>query len=130
MPPRRDRFGRAGKSAFLVDAGSAVTVDVVDDAGRFRGGAILPGLRLMANTLHRMTALLPLVSVEERYDPPGRSTVPAMQAGIFHAVLGGIESLLRSMRSNFGDEGILLVGGGDADPRAAPQHPMPWSGPR
>ncbi|MBX9678653.1 MAG: type III pantothenate kinase [Gemmataceae bacterium] len=104
----------AGKVAFLVDAGSAVTVDVLDEAGRFRGGAIMPGLRLMADTLHRMTAMLPLVGVTERFDPPGRSTIPAMQAGIFHAVLGGIESLLRSTRTLFGDEGILLFGGGDA----------------
>jgi type III pantothenate kinase len=103
----------AGTSAFVVDAGSAVTVDVVDSTGRFRGGAILPGLRLMANALHQMTALLPLVSVEQRYDPPGRSTVPAMQAGIFHSVIGGIESLLEALRAQFGTEGILLVGGGD-----------------
>ena len=32
----------------VVDAGSAVTVDLVDGSGAFAGGAILPGMRLMA----------------------------------------------------------------------------------
>jgi len=103
-----------GRHAVLIDAGSAVTVDLVDEQGRFRGGAIMPGLRLMADALHRNTAMLPLVTVEERFDPPGLSTVPAMQAGIFHAVLGGIESLVRAFRRRFGEEGVLLFGGGDA----------------
>ncbi|MEK7734665.1 MAG: type III pantothenate kinase, partial [Pseudomonadota bacterium] len=49
----------------LVDAGSAVTVDYVDQDGAFCGGAILPGLRLMAKALHDYTALLPLIEVED-----------------------------------------------------------------
>src|SRR5207249_4465914 len=45
-------------AAVVVDAGSAVTVDWVDARGVFRGGAIFPGFRLMAEALHRYTALL------------------------------------------------------------------------
>src|SRR5438552_2174041 len=35
-----------GKGAVIIDAGSAVTVDWVDEAGAFAGGAIFPGVRL------------------------------------------------------------------------------------
>src|SRR5205085_7856667 len=52
---------RPNAAAVVVDAGSAVTVDLVDEHGVFRGGAILPGLRLMAQALHDYTALLPAV---------------------------------------------------------------------
>ena len=52
-----------GVPAVIIDAGSAVTVDLVDGAGAFRGGAILPGLRLMAKSLHDYTALLPLIEL-------------------------------------------------------------------
>ena len=45
-------------SRIIVDAGSAVTVDWVDEYGVFRGGAIFPGFRLMAKALHDCTARL------------------------------------------------------------------------
>src|SRR5712692_3768375 len=47
----------------IIDAGSAVTVDWVDETGAFRGGAIFPGFALMAQALHTYTALLPQVGV-------------------------------------------------------------------
>src|SRR5262249_30985491 len=43
-------------SIFIIDAGSAVTVDWVDKKGTFRGGAIFPGFYLMAKALHDYTA--------------------------------------------------------------------------
>ena len=45
-------------SAIIIDAGSAITVDYVDQHGVFRGGAILPGLRLMAKSLHDYTGAI------------------------------------------------------------------------
>ena len=83
-----------GRPAVLVDAGSAVTVDWLDEQHVFRGGAIFPGARLMAKALHDYTALLPQVEVGPPAPVlPGRSTVPAMQAGVFWAVIGGIDRI-------------------------------------
>src|SRR5262249_55906507 len=42
----------AGRPAVLVDAGSAVTVDWLDETHTFCGGAIFPGLHLMAQSLN------------------------------------------------------------------------------
>ena len=82
----------------LVDAGSAVTVDWLDETHAFRGGAIFPGLRLMAEALHDYTALLPRVTIAVPVpELPGPSTVPAMQAGIFWAVVGGIDRAVRRL---------------------------------
>ncbi len=102
--------------AVIIDAGSAVTVDYVDRAGVFRGGAILPGLRLMAKTLHENTALLPAIDVDADIAMPGMSTLAAMKAGIFCAVVGGIRELVRRLvvEANLGDEWEAYAGGGDA----------------
>jgi type III pantothenate kinase len=83
-----------GSPAVIVDAGSAVTVDLVYGAGDFRGGAIFPGLRLMARALHEHTALLPLVDFDQVEQAPASSTVAAIRAGIFSAVRGGIWRLV------------------------------------
>jgi type III pantothenate kinase len=103
-----------GAAAVIVDAGSAVTVDLVDADGAFRGGAIFPGLRLMSKALHDYTALLPLVDITEPAEPPGASTTTAIRAGIFHAVLGGIERLLAIYRYNHAPPPAIYLTGGDA----------------
>ncbi len=102
------------KAAVLVDAGSAVTVDLVDREGAFVGGAILPGLRLMAKALHDYTALLPLVDPPSHKPPlPGAATRPAVELGIFWAVAGGVQALIREYRNGFGVDLEVFLTGGD-----------------
>jgi len=100
--------------AIVVDAGTAVTVDYVDAAGVFRGGAIFPGLRLMAKALHAYTALLPLVDINAAVAPPGRNTTLAIKTGVLHAVVGGIETLARQMSEQVAPRCEVFCTGGDA----------------
>jgi type III pantothenate kinase len=109
-------------AAILVDAGSAVTVDYIDGAGAFRGGAIFPGFRVMAQALHDHTALLPLVEMDEAILPPGTSTIPAIQAGVYHAVLGGIERLIVEYQHRYPAAFEIFLTGGDAKHLAARLH--------
>ncbi len=107
--------------AIIIDAGTAVTVDLLDEQGVFRGGAIFPGLRLMAQALHDHTALLPLVDMGRIANPsytnqslpplPGTSTDSAIAAGVFWAVAGGIRSLIDEFAAPPVD---LFLTGGDA----------------
>jgi type III pantothenate kinase len=106
---------KPGSAAIIIDAGSAVTVDWIDDTGTFRGGAIFPGLQLMARSLHSHTALLPLVEVAEPEAVlPGVSTVKAMEAGILWAVAGGSATIACRMGSRDSVSISYLVTGGDA----------------
>jgi type III pantothenate kinase len=85
---------RRGVPAVVVDAGSAVTVDWLDDTGAFCGGAILPGLRLMAQALHDHTALLPNIELHAVPPPrPGTSTTAALEVGVFWSVAAAIRTL-------------------------------------
>ena len=103
--------------AFIVDAGTAVTVDYVDASGTFQGGAIFPGLRLMAKALHEHTAALPLIELFKpapiaafkRTPFPARNTEDALRTGIVQAVLGGIDRIAASR-----PDCELFLGGGDA----------------
>jgi type III pantothenate kinase len=104
----------AGTPAVVIDAGSAVTVDLIDGSGAFVGGAILPGMRLMAKALHDYTALLPLRAPPQKPPTvPGTSTPAAMELGIFWAAAGGINSLLREYRSFCRSEIEVFLTGGD-----------------
>ncbi len=108
-----------GESIAIIDAGSAVTVDWVDQEGAFRGGAIFPGLQLMAKALHEHTAALPLVDVNRstpRHILPGNSTEMAIRGGVFWAVAGGITSIIRlfGSRTEPYHNSVIYLTGGDA----------------
>jgi type III pantothenate kinase len=104
-----------GEPAVLVDAGSAVTVDWLDETQTFRGGTIFPGLRLMAEALHAYTAFLPLVTVGDPIpELPATDTRPAMEAGIFHTVAGGIERITVQLGQKTVVPARVFLTGGDA----------------
>jgi type III pantothenate kinase len=106
---------RQNAPAIIVDAGSAVTVDWLDETGAFRGGTILPGLRLMAQALHDHTALLPLVEVRNPAPPVlGTSTPAAIEAGIFYGVAGAINTLIKHFAARSAAHSRIFLTGGDA----------------
>ncbi len=110
-----NRRRKPGTPAVILDAGSAVTVDYLDEDGAFRGGAIVPGLRLMAQALHDHTALLPLIDVPAAPPPlPGSSTPDAMRAGIFWTVVGGIDMMVRRLAAAAGRRPEVYLTGGDS----------------
>lgn len=96
----------------IIDAGTAVTVDLVDEERIFLGGAILPGFRLMAKALNDYTALLPLVEITSK-NPylPGDSTESAIKGGIYWAVAGGIQALVRQLTGTSRECEVFLTGG-------------------
>lgn len=105
-----------GTPAVTVDVGTAVTVNLVDAAGVFRGGAIFPGPRLMAVALHQYTAKLPLVEVAapDLRGEPARNTAAAIRQGIYDAIGGGVYGLVGAYAGFSGAEPWLFVTGGGA----------------
>jgi type III pantothenate kinase len=92
----------------VVMAGTATTIDVLDDSGLFRGGLILPGLSLMRAALARNTADLPHAVGHFQSQPT--NTDDAIVSGAIHATLGAIER----MRATLGAETLCLLSGGAA----------------
>lgn len=95
----------------VVDLGTATTVDAVDAAGAFVGGAIAPGLRTAADALVGRTARLPPVPLVLPPRAIGGSTVEALQVGIVagHAAL--VDGLVRRMKEELGGGWCIATGG-------------------
>lgn len=112
---------RPGQPAIVVDAGSAVTVDLLHEQGSFAGGVIFPGVRLMARALREYTAQLPLVDASGYIPPgpPGKNTEAAMQLGILYAVAGGIDAVIRETAAQCTTAPHLFLTGGDMTPQLA-----------
>jgi type III pantothenate kinase len=102
--------------AVIVDAGTAITVDLVSADGVFQGGVILAGFGTMARALAREADALPLVEYAPEEPPPvvGKSTTGAIRSGLFWGCVGAVRELLRRMTEQLGQEPQLFVAGGDA----------------
>jgi type III pantothenate kinase len=107
-----------GCGAVIVDSGTATTVGLVNEAGVFCGGAILPGLALSARALHQYTQLLPEISLDEltreSRGPVGRDTHEAIRSGLFWGHLGAIRELSSRFEQQVRRPLKLLSGGGGA----------------
>jgi type III pantothenate kinase len=103
----------AARTAIIASVGSAATVNLVDGTGAFRGGAILPGFRLMMQALHSSTAQLPLVEprTPASLEPAG-DTCTAITLGVFQALVGGIRDLSRAFTT--GEQPLFYLTGGDS----------------
>lgn len=106
---------RQGRPAVVIDLGTAVTVDVVDDRGRFAGGAILPGLRLAASALADRTDALPevLVDLDLPPEPIGKSTEHAIQSGLYWGTVGAVRELIGRVADTYPGRPHVLLTGGD-----------------
>jgi type III pantothenate kinase len=112
----------SGRSAIVIDAGSAITVDLVSADGAFEGGAILPGFEMMATALAQQTDQLPLVTrCEATPSPPvvGKSTVEAIRSGLFWSHIGAVRELVARITSDQDAPPDIFVAGGDAQKIAA-----------
>ena len=99
--------------AVVVNAGTAVTIDALDANGVFRGGIILPGLRLMLQALAEKTAALK-VPAGNFADFP-RNTADAIYSGAMQAVAGAIEQARTRLRGESSAVRCFLAGGAAAE---------------
>ena len=102
------------QACVVVDAGTALTVDFVDGAGTFHGGAISPGGQLMLDSLHQRTALLPEVKFAKPDEAVGHNTTEAMLAGAFHGLRGTVRELVELFAEHAGTFPMVIATGGDA----------------
>lgn len=84
-------------AVLVVMAGTATTIDLLDEHGVFRGGLILPGLSLMRQALAKSTAALPEASGRFSWLPT--NTGDAIVSGALMATLGAIERMARRLAS-------------------------------
>ena len=73
-----------GKPAIIIDLGTAITFDAVSAKGEYLGGAIVPGIRLSAESLFLKTALLPQIDIQAPKSVIGRTTQESILSGLFY----------------------------------------------
>ena len=103
------------QACLVVTAGTATTVDVLSADGVFHGGLILPGWRLMLESLQRGTARLPLSDGQFAAFPQG--TLDAIATGCIDAQCGAIERMYQRLcqAGQAEQRPVCVLNGGNAD---------------
>jgi type III pantothenate kinase len=112
-----NRLRHEGRPAIVIDVGTAITVDLVAADGGLEGGAILPGPTLAARALAEKTDRLPDIQfgdLDESPDAVGRSTEPAIRAGVFWGAVGAIRELIARQRDRLTETPQVFFTGGAA----------------
>jgi type III pantothenate kinase len=101
-----------GKNQILIDAGTAITIDFLQNGNKFIGGVILPGPVLQLKSLYEKTSLLPFISPPDKCIKfIGNSTKSCILSGVFYGIAGAINSFISQYINYFGDSIILSTGG-------------------
>lgn len=109
--------------AIVVDFGTAITFDILDEHGSYIGGIIAPGIQMMKHYFCDKTALLPEIELDDLKKAPqsiiGRSTQEAMQIGTLTGHIGLVGHLLDKLKAEYENTGgnppTIIACGGDAE---------------
>jgi type III pantothenate kinase len=116
----------------VIDAGTAVTIDLVDQEHVFQGGVIFPGLETNLNSLHHATADLPSLADQlEKLSldsPIGKSTESAILQGVVQAQIGAITNIAQKIADSLPDvPAPIVVASGGGIERLRPSLPDHWT---
>jgi len=95
----------------VIDAGTCITYDFVDEKNRYQGGAISPGIQMRYKAMHEFTANLPALEISDFNGCIGKNTKDSMHSGVINGVVGEINHMINSIGVDSENFTIILTGG-------------------
>ncbi len=99
------------QNRLVIDAGTCVTYDFIDESNHYLGGAIAPGLAMRYKALHDYTAKLPLLELESPQDYIGKSTSASIHSGVVNGLVYEIDGFIDEYKAKYSNFIIILTGG-------------------
>ncbi len=95
----------------IVDIGTCIKFDFLNDKNEYEGGSISPGLKLRYKALNLFTDKLPLIEISEKVNLIGNSTESSIQSGVQNGIESEITGLISKYREKYQDLSIYITGG-------------------
>lgn len=99
------------RNCLIIDAGTAITYDIITETGEYLGGSISPGLQTRFKALHTFTSKLPLVEVNPSLGITGADTYSSINSGVYYGVLFEIDGFISLYKKYYQDLFVFLTGG-------------------
>jgi len=105
-------YDKVHSTCVVVDFGTAITYDIVSEAGEYLGGIITPGAEISIDALYDRAAKLPKVELAPPRALIGKNTVDAIRSGIVYGFAGQVEGIVRRLRAELGSTTCVIATGG------------------
>ena len=104
-------FEYPSSNSLIIDAGTCLTMDIINNKNQYCGGMISPGISLRYQSLNKMTANLPLVNKSEKYSFPSKNTIGSIHTGVIGGIVHEIKGFIDEVKGNNEKINIILTGG-------------------
>jgi type III pantothenate kinase len=95
----------------IIDIGTCIKFDFLNDKNEYEGGSISPGLKLRYKALNLFTDKLPLIETSDKVNLIGNSTESSIQSGVQNGIESEINGLISKYREKYNDLSIYITGG-------------------
>ena len=99
------------KNVLIIDAGTCITYDYVNDENQYLGGAISPGVYMRYTSLNNLTTNLPLLKSKKPKHIIGNTTEEAMHSGVVLGIVNEIDGVIETYNRKNKDLTVILTGG-------------------
>ncbi|MDR1698360.1 MAG: type III pantothenate kinase [Prevotellaceae bacterium] len=99
------------RNLLIIDSGTAITYDVVNDRNQYLGGNIAPGMDMRFRALHEFTHKLPLVNYRENKYLLGNDTETAILQGVVAGIGFEMKGYMTKLRKKYPELLTFLTGG-------------------
>lgn len=99
------------KNCLVIDAGTCINYEFLDQQNSYRGGAISPGIRIRFESMHTFTTLLPLLKPIPNPALIGDTTESCMQSGVINGVVAEMNGIIESYNALYPELRVILCGG-------------------
>jgi type III pantothenate kinase len=100
-----------GQDVLVIDAGTAITYELVTARGEYKGGGISPGISLRFKALHTFTGKLPLVEEREPLQLVGNDTATSIISGVINGAVAEVAGIIASYKELYPGVLTVLTGG-------------------
>ena len=104
-------YAYSNKNTLIIDAGTCITYDFINELGEYLGGAISPGLLMRYRAMHNQTDGLPLLEINDISDHIGNTTKSSMHSGVVNGTTLEIDGVITQYKHRFKDLTVILTGG-------------------
>jgi len=98
-------------NVLVIDMGTAITIDFVNNKNQYLGGNISPGLETRFKALHQFTGKLPLLQKKEQFDFLAKNTEDAIISGVQNGIIYELDGYINDLKYNHNDLKVILTGG-------------------
>lgn len=105
-------YARYPRDLIVIDFGTATTFDYLDTTGAYYGGPIVPGIAISNEALFRHTAKLPRVEIAEVTRLLPRTTIEAIQSGVYQGYVGAVDHIVSAMKREVAGDPLVIATGG------------------